>query len=195
MNISANNFYHIYNQGNNKEAIFLERNDYLEFLHKFRDKVLPFCEVVNYCLMPNHFHFLINATEQSAEEVRLGNLKSCRLANGFRLLCSSYANEFNKRYNRSGSLFRQKTQAKLLEIGSEDYPLICFHYIHQNPVKAGLCDKMEDWEYSSFRDYLGLRSGSLLQKKIAFDVIGINLSTFYRESYAIIRDDKIQRLI
>jgi putative transposase len=54
---------------------------------------------------------------------------------------------------------------------------------------------MENWEYSSFRDYLGLRSGSLLQKKIAFDVIGINLSTFYRDSYAIIRDDKIQRLI
>lgn len=145
--------------------------------------------------MPNHFHFLINSTEESAAEVRLGNLVSCKLANGFRLLCSSYANEFNKKYGRTGSLFRQKTQAKLLENGSEDYPLICFHYIHQNPMKAGMCTKFEDWEYSSFQDYMGLRKGTIAHKDLAYDLIDIERTTFYNDSYAVIADEKILKII
>lgn len=192
MKIIPDQLYHIYNQGNNREAIFREKSDYLRFLQKLKEKVLPYCQVVNYCLMPNHFHFLVNTTEESAVEVKLGNLISCNLANGFRLLCSSYANEFNKKYNRSGSLFRQKTQAKLLENGISDYPMICFHYIHQNPVKAGLCNKLEDWEFSSFRDYLGLRTDTIVEKEIAYNVAGVEERTLYEDSYSIIEDEVLR---
>jgi REP element-mobilizing transposase RayT len=200
MKVLPNQLYHVYSQGNNQKNIFLERTDYIDFLKKFREKVLPFCEVVNYCLMPNHFHFLINATEKSAEKVQLGKLESTQLNNAFRLLCSGYANDFNKKYGRTGSLFRQKTKFKNLETSSDgshndNYPFICFHYIHQNPMVAGLCKKMEEWEFSSFQDYYGLRNGTLLTKSIAFDLVGVSQNNFYEESYQVIDDDKIKGLL
>lgn len=194
MQIQEDQLYHIYNQGNNRETIFREREDYLSFLKLFREKVAPHCEVVNYCLMPNHFHFLINSTEKSAKPVMLGSVRSTALANGFRMLCGAHAYEFNKRRNRTGSLFRQKTKAKLLETGDIHYPFICFHYIHQNPIRAGLCKKMEDWEFSSFQDYCGLRKGSLADKILAFNLVGVSNNDFYNESYQVIEEDRIKNL-
>lgn len=194
MQILPDHFYHIYNQGNNREILFRERSDYILFLKKFREKVMDCCEVVNYCLMPNHFHFLINATKVSATPVMLGKIESTRLANGFRLLCSSYSNDFNKKYHRTGSLFRQKTRAKNLEAGPENYPFICFQYIHQNPMTAGLCHKMEEWEFSSFRDYCGLRYGSLVNKHLAYELIGVSESEFYEESYEVVDKSKVKGL-
>ena len=195
MKIVANQLYHIYNQGNNKEPIFHDKEDYLYFLIKLRERVLPFCQVVNYCLMPNHFHFLINATEKSSELVKLGKIESTQLGNGFRLLCSGYSNEFNKKYGRTGSLFRQKTKAKNLEDSqSDNYPFICFQYIHQNPMIAGLCNRLEDWEFSSFQDYCGFRDGTLITKSLAFVLIGINQKGFYNESYQVISNEKIKGL-
>jgi REP element-mobilizing transposase RayT len=192
--IISNHFYHIYNQGNNREDIFRENEDYFIFLKRFEEVVAPFCELTCYCLMPNHFHFLVNTTDESTRSVMLGTVKSTALSNGFRLLCSGYANEFNKRYNRTGSLFRQKTQAKLLEANDEHYPFTCFHYIHQNPMTAGLCKKMEDWEFSSFLDYCGLRNGLLVNKRMAYELIGVSQKDFYKESYMVMDDSKVKFL-
>lgn len=97
MNIIANETYHVYNQGNNRERIFHEDADYIEFLKLFRKYVLPNCETLAYCLMPNHFHFLIQATELSAKNKLVGNLNLCELSNGYRLLQSNYAQYINKR--------------------------------------------------------------------------------------------------
>ena len=184
MKILSNQLYHIYNQGNNRERIFRDRSDYQLFFKKFIDKVLQYCDVVAYCLMPNHFHFLINTNEIASQPIKLGNIETTPLANGFRLLCSGYANEFNKKYNRSGSLFRQKTQAKNLEATPDrNYPLICFQYIHQNPMTAGLVAKMEDWEFSSFRSYAGIEENGIIKKELAYSLIGISRTEFYQESY------------
>jgi hypothetical protein len=65
--------------------------------------------------MPNHFHFLINVTEKSAEKITIGNNEMSQLAKGFRQLLSSYSQAINKQESRTGSLFRQKTKAKNLE--------------------------------------------------------------------------------
>ncbi len=186
--------YHIYNQGNNQETIFYTREDYLNFLQHTREKVLPHCQIIAYCLMPNHFHFLINTTQKSINPVKLGSLSSTSLNNAFRLLLSGYANEFNKKRGRTGSLFRQKNKFKNLESTNENYPFICFHYIHQNPFVAKLCSKMEDWEFSSFSDYLGIRSGTLMTKRLAYDLIGISQHDFYEESYQVIDESKIKFL-
>ena len=198
MQVLAERLYHVYNQGNNQEIIFHTKDDYVQFLRHVREKVLPHCEIVAYCLMPNHFHFLINTTQKSIEPVKLGQLTSTVLNNSFRLLLSGYANEFNKKYHRTGSLFRQKTKFKNLESEGEkpsnNYPFVCFHYIHQNPFVANLCTKIEDWEFSSFRDYLGLRSGTLVSKQPAFDLIGIQQDSFYKESYQVISESKIKYL-
>lgn len=202
MLIQKDQLYHIYNQGNNREIIFKEDDDYFEFLNRFKKNVNPYCKVVSDCLMPNHFHFLINTSNKSILPVKLGTVDSTQLANGFRLLCSGYANNFNKKYGRSGSLFRQMTKAKELESKDENYPFNCFHYlpvrqagIHQNPMRAGLCERMEDWEFSSFNNYYKYDTNSFLVKDLAFDVIGVSKDDFYNESYQVIEDYKIKKIL
>lgn len=194
MNIIPNEIYHIYNQGNNREKIFYEDAGYIEFLKLFRKYVLNNCEVLAYCLMPNHFHFLIQATEVSAKSKLIGSIKSSELSNGFRLLQSNYAQYINKKIGRTGSLFRQKTKAKSLADGDKNYGFTAFHYIHQNPLKAGLVKLLEEWRFSSFSDYAGLRNGTLCNKQLAFNLIGYDKENFTSESYQAIDEALIEKI-
>jgi len=194
MNIIANETYHIYNQGNNRERIFHEDADYIEFLKLFRKYVLPNCETLAYCLMPNHFHFLIQATEQSAKNKLVGNLNLCELSNGYRLLQSNYAQYINKKKGRTGSLFRQKTKAKSLQDGHKNYGFIAFHYIHQNPLRAGLVQQLEDWGFSSFPDYAGRRNGTICKRELAFALIGLDKENFINEAGKHIDENKIKKI-
>jgi REP element-mobilizing transposase RayT len=194
MNIIANEAYHIYNQGNNRERIFHEDADYIEFLKLFRKYVLPNCETLAYCLMPNHFHFLIQATEQSAKNKLVGNLNLCELSNGYRLLQSNYAQYINKKKGRTGSLFRQKTKAKSLQEGDKNYGFIAFHYIHQNPLRAGLVQQLEDWDFSSFPDYAGRRNGTICKRELAFALIGLDKENFINEAGKHIDENKIKKI-
>lgn len=116
------------------------------------------------------------------------------LKDGFRQLLSSYAQAINQQEGRSGSLFRQKTKAKLQENTDERYPFSCFHYIHQNPLHAKLVGKMEDWEFSSFRDYVGIRKGSLCDQELAFELLDKSKKGFYQQSYQVIVSKKIDKL-
>ena len=95
MKLEQDKLYHIYNQGNNREQIFYNSENYLYFLRKFRQFVLPHCDVLAYCLMPNHFHFLINSNEKSVETVQIGGISMNKVTNGFRLLLSDYAQKIN----------------------------------------------------------------------------------------------------
>lgn len=191
--MTENTLYHFYNQGNNRGQIFFNRENKLFFLRKFRKCVLPKCKVLAYCLMPNHFHFLIYTTKESVKGKVLGELVVTALTDGFRQLLSSYARAVNKQEERSGSLFRQKTKAKLLENTDEKYPLSCFHYIHQNPLHAKLVMKMEDWEFSSFPDYMGVRKGSLCDQDLASELLDISKERFYQESHQVIASGKIDK--
>lgn len=195
--------YHVYNQGNNKQKIFFKRENYLFFLKKVRAYILPYADIMAYCLMPNHFHFLIkvNHVERINEGfapivLNEGFARSEALVKGRTLnqsigiILRSYTSAINKQENRSGTLFRKETKARCLtepqglakawfnsefgtflniDIPEKDYPQQCFNYIHQNPVKAGLVDNPEDWEFSSAVDYAGKRSGTLVNKAVAFD--------------------------
>lgn len=194
MNIVSDETYHIYNQGNNREILFLKHGDYVRFLQLFRKFVSSYCKVLAYCLMPNHFHFLIHATRDSERMKRIGNIDVCQLSNGFRLLQSNYAAYFNKQNKRTGSLFRQKAKAKSLIEGDRHYGFIAFQYIHQNPLKAGLVTRMEDWNYSSFVDYFKLRNGTLCDQELAFDLIGFDRENFASESYKLIEEDLISKI-
>ena len=79
----------------------------------------------------------------------------------------AYTNAFNKRYGRIGALFQGRCKARY--VGKNEYLLHLSRYIHLNPVTAGLVKKAENWEFSSYRDYLGLRTGSILNPKIVLD--------------------------
>ncbi|OAN61492.1 hypothetical protein A8B79_08535 [Balneola sp. EhC07] len=166
MEFLAGHNYHIYNQGNNREPIFFEEDDYILFLKKMKITLLPHCKVLAWCLMPNHFHWLININS-NYKEIYESNTRSKKLNainKDIGSLLSSYTQDINRRIGRTGSLFRKRTKAKLMDEERDkhdDYLLNCFLYIHQNPLRAGLVKNLEDWAYSSYRDYGGLRNGNL----------------------------------
>lgn len=175
MKFEPSHIFHVYNQGNNREIIYKCREDYLLFLKKVRHFIKPNAEILAYCLMPNHFHFLILANDISVEKIKLGNIESNKLSNGFRLLLSEYAKEFNMQYERTGSLFRPKTKGiDLFNRQNMDAALDCFNYIHLNPATAGLVACAKEWEFSSLKDFLGHRSGTICNRSLAFELLGID---------------------
>ena len=128
-------------------------------------------------------------------------------------LLSSYTRAINIQNDTTGVLFQKKTKAKLLtgqattglatpsgltssrgNHSPADYLSTCFFYIHQNPLKAKLVTKMEDWEFSSFRDYIGLRSGTLCNQALAYKFTGLNKETFYRDSYLVLNEQIIEKV-
>ena len=161
-------------------------------LQHHRSLIYPMCEILAYCLMPNHFHFLVETTAKSCEEVKVGSLKTTSLANGFRSLLSGYTKGYNIENDRSGSLFRQRTKYKLLEKQEGSYPFICFNYIHQNPFKATLVQQIDEWVFSSFRDYVRLRNGTLCNKERAVELLDIDLQSYHQLVYDVIPDDDIR---
>ena len=198
MNFTSQNVYHIYSQGNNKQPIFLYEEDYLIFLRMMRKCISPHSEVIGYCLMPNHFHFLIYTDDRVNTVVKQGGLLIDPMTNGIRKLLSGYARIFNKQYRKTGSLFRQKTKYTCLSDISisrrstyvlQDYYFNCFHYIHQNPYRAGLVKKLEDWKFSSYKDYAQLRKGTLCNKDLAVKFCSYDPGSFIKTSYDIIPND------
>ena len=109
-----------------------------------------------------------------------------------RCLLSSYTKGFNKQYKRTGNLFQQKTKAKC--VSGKPYSVTALHYIHQNPVAAKLVDKLEDWEFSSFKDYAGIRNGRLCNIKLAYQLLDVTKELFYEESYRIITSEKLREI-
>ena len=187
MKFESNQLYHLYNQGNNRQTIFQSDRDYTMFLNYVKILILPYAELLAYCLMPNHFHLLAYTTEASVVAVRQGGLVIEALTNGIRKLLSGYARVFNKEHNRTGSLFRQKTKAKWITGGvrnadriytTEEYCRNCFHYIHNNPVAAGLVEHPGDWKWSSYNSFAGIENSDLCNIDLAGKFCGYDPKTF-----------------
>lgn len=151
--------------------------------------------------MPNHFHILFYVPEievQSSDDSESSDdYDNLCITKAIAVILRSYTRGINKRHNRTGSLFQQKTKAKKLTDSDEKAPFICFHYIHQNPMKAKLVNKMEGWIYSSFRDYTGIRNGTLCDKRMAVQLLDIpeDEVLFYKDSYNVQVIDTKVRLI
>lgn len=142
-------YYHVYNRGNNYQRIFFERDNYLFFLKQTRYYLIAeTVDVLAYCLMPNHYHFLVY-------------LRQDNLSEKMAFLSLSYTKAINKRFKRCGALFQGPFQ--VIHVNQEEYLLNLSRYIHLNPVKAGLVQKAEEWEFSSYQEYVNLRRGTLPQ--------------------------------
>jgi len=194
MEFQKDHIYHIYNQGNNRQIIFFERRNYLFFLEKVKIHILPYCDIIAWCLMPNHFHLMVlvnevelpRTTSQGLTQSQTLTTRSLNDAIG--ILLRSYTRAINKQEKSTGSLFRKNTKAECVTcpqglspswfiengvttyvntLSGDDYPQVCFNYIHQNPVKAGLVKKTTDWEFSSACDYAEIKNGGLVNKKTA----------------------------
>ena len=220
MDFQSGYIYHIYNQGNNNRVIFFNRENYLFFLKKIKTYVLPYADILAWCLMPNHFHLmvLVGGQDMESQDAESQGLTLSQALTGNRtltltnsqtltgkhrtfndsigILLRSYTRAINKQKGFSGALFRKETKAEcvncpngltpsfITESGitriniknpEEQYPQVCFDYIHQNPVKARLVKGSVDWEFSSAPDYAGLRDGKLVNKEVAADYVDIRL--------------------
>ena len=205
MIFEPNNIYHVYNRGNNRETLFYNHDNYLFFLKKIRNHLSPHCEIMAYCLMPNHFHFLIYTDRYASDGLKPSDAYQPqpsdadlaykpKINHAIAIILRSYAQAINKQQKRTGSLFQQKSRAKNLSEYDDSYLLVCFNYIHQNPINAGLVEKMEDWEFSSFRDYAGLRRGTLCNRWLTQQPVPMNFKRFVEESYGVIDDSKLQSI-
>lgn len=129
-------FYHMTSRGNDGQALYLDARDHTAFLTMFSLIVRELGWVVYaYCLMPNHFHVLVlNAR---------GGLSA-----GMQRLNGGYSRRTNRRYGRSGHLFRNRFFAARLE--TYTHLLEALRYIALNPVRGGLCERPEAWAWSSY---------------------------------------------
>ncbi|KKW40181.1 MAG: hypothetical protein UY89_C0004G0003 [Parcubacteria group bacterium GW2011_GWA1_54_9] len=175
---AADEYYHIYNRGNDKMDIFRNTQDYLNFLErlcvllgmprgalgigselrtaKLRLRLDSFdaevFSLVCYCIMPNHFHLLIRQND----EIPISKL-ILRLA-------TSYSMYFNAKYGHIGHVFQDRFKAT--HVNNDRYLRYLSAYIHLNPKVAGLTKVASDWEHSSYPEYIGKREGGVCEKDI-----------------------------
>ncbi len=185
MQFTEDSFYHIYNRGNDKQNIFFHERNYDFFLQKVEKYIAPNADLVAWCLMPNHFHFLVRANSSSIKIVKELPIPINALTEGIRLLLSSYTKGIQKQESMTGNLFQQKTKFKCVD----EYLPTVFHYIHQNALRAKLVNRLEDWKWSSLSEYLGRDSTQLCKKEIANKYVEVNWARLIEESYLVIPDD------
>jgi len=156
-------YYHFYNRGNNRQAIFFESDNYLYFLSGIKKYLVPVVNIVAYCLMPTHYHILVRVKPQTSEV-------SLQVSRAMQKFLISYTKAINKRFERVGSLFQGQFQAKPIQT----YPhlLNLCVYIHANPVKDGLVALPEDWIYSNYLEWLGERNGKLVDQEFIQEHFG-----------------------
>jgi len=136
--MSGSGYYHVMLRGVNRQNIFEDDEDrqkYTDLIFRYSEETA--CKIAAWCLMSNHVHILIHS--ESIPD-RLIKKIGC-----------SYVPYFNRKYGRTGHLFQDRYKSEL--ITDDRYLLGVVRYIHMNPEKAGFC-RMEDWTWSSFRDYI-----------------------------------------
>jgi len=174
-------YYHIYNRGVDKRNIFVEEKDFIRFLtciREFNDTTyknerefnkrknssklakltelssvnfLPkLVQIICYCLNQNHYHLILKQLTDNGVKTFMHKLGT------------GYTNYFNLKYSRSGSLFQGSYKA--IHINSNDYLLWLSGYINGNPEIHKLAEA-NNYLWSSYQDYIGLRSGTLCDKK------------------------------
>lgn len=172
MQLTAGSIYHVYNRGNNRERIFFASEDYRLFLKNMRIYLKPHADILAWCLMPSHFHFLIHANETSVQITEETGFKRQQFSQSMRQLLSSYTHTVSSQEGRTVGLFLQRTKAVCVS-DDREHAAIAFRYIHQGPVRTRLVEKLEDWAFSSFADYAGNRDGKLCDRLLATRLLNL----------------------
>ena len=196
MYFKKHRLYHVFNQGNNRDLIFFNDRNYRYFIEKIKQYILPYADILAWCLLPNHFHLMIYVKDVelpltqglTRSELLSSHLKIRRINDSIGIMLRSYTRAVNKEQDRTGSLFRQETKALCLNKTEEltpawytkngatyiniqnpdlQYPQVCFNYIHMNPVNHGIVVSPEDWQFSSYLAYKKGQSDNLVNFKRA----------------------------
>lgn len=144
----AGQYYHVYNRGVNRQAIFASEANYYFLLRRVK-QFLPSYQIriIACSLMPNHYHFLVGVDQEGS------------LSPFFQRLFNSYSQAFNRQQNRTGTLFEGRAKSILVDETNYIYALV--RYIHLNPVVAGLVHAPEDWYFSNYLEWIDRRNDEL----------------------------------
>ena len=148
-------YFHVITQGINKSYIFDSSIDikyYIKSMYDIKDKYN--IEIIAYCIMNNHAHILI----------KCAIIKN--LSNYMHDLNTRYGCYYNKKYKRVGYVFRDRYKAE--GIYTESHLYSCIKYIYNNPLKAGLCNKPEEYLYSNYKP---MRKAELDEDYIFMDIV------------------------
>ncbi len=169
-------YYHIFNRGSEKRHIFTKPRDYKRFLQTFYyyqftgpkqsfskfaksnlssfkpDQEKKLVDILCYCLMPNHFHFLVKQLRDNGISIFLSQISN------------SYTKYFNTKYTRVGALLQGVFKAVRIE--TDEQLIHTSRYIHINPVVSGLVKMPEDYSWSSYNQYISVPPGILAIEEI-----------------------------
>jgi len=138
---SESGIYHIIMRGINRQIIFNEDEDYHRFLQALNHyKEISGYQIYAYCLMSNHIHLLMKVEYEPLAQI-------------MRRICGKFVYWYNNKYDRAGYLFQDRFKSEPVE--DDPYLLTVIRYIHQNPLKAGLVEKIEHYPWSSYNAYVG----------------------------------------
>jgi putative transposase len=130
-------WYHVINRGRRGDNIFQTKEDYLAFIDLLKELNEVFhVRVSAYCLMANHYHLLLQTPDAN-------------LSRAMRHLNGVYTQRYNKNYGYDWQLFRGRYKSILIE--TDSYALELVRYIHRNPLKAGIAETLQKYEWSSHR--------------------------------------------
>jgi REP element-mobilizing transposase RayT len=134
-------FHHVTGRGVVRRELFRDEHDYVRFLKYLATAIERFAWRRHaYCLMPNHYHLLLETKPEA-------------LARGMLLLAGSYARYFNHHHKSEGHVFQGPYHAE--PVARDEHLLEVHRYIANNPVRAGLCERPDGWRWSSYRATAG----------------------------------------
>lgn len=170
-------FYHVFNRGVEKRTIFLDTEDHQIFLYYLRVYLLPLekllllypelplrfysknlseeVKLISYCLMPNHFHFLLKQKTKNG------------ISRFIKQLTNAYTQYFNQKYHRVGGLMQGRFKA--IVVLTDEYLIQLSRYIHLNPIKAKLTANLKDYQWSSYPEYTDVRNIQLCSTATLLD--------------------------
>lgn len=150
-------YYHVYNRAVGDDKLFYTEANYIYFLKKYQEYMLPIVDTFVYCLMPNHFHFLIQVKSDSEINLLMQNSKiqNKKTSSANEFISKTFSNFFNGytqavniQQGRRGTLFTRPFKRK--QIDSKDYLINVALYIHRNPLNHGYTANINQWKYSSY---------------------------------------------
>jgi putative transposase len=172
--LEENVFYHVYNRANGRDRLFVEKENYDFFLQRWKLLLSKYVDTYAYCLIGNHFHFIIRikpVDDQFKNSALLENTVAARkflagtisvntfLEDQFKRFFNSYAAAFNIQQNRHGSVFQKRF--KRIRLRSETHIVNKICYVHHNPIHHNMAYFYEAWQYSSYLAYTTLKPTSI----------------------------------
>lgn len=137
---SKSGIYHIMLRGINRQDLFEDDEDRLKFIEAlsfYKEK--SGYKVYAYCLMSNHVHMLFKEEKEPISLI-------------IKRISSSYVYYYNRKYSRCGHLLQERFKSEVVE--NDAYFLIVLRYIHQNPIKANMVKELEEYKWTSYKEYI-----------------------------------------